>query len=515
MNSRLQLMGARRTPAAPATPVVAAGSALLDVERHLLACMVRDRSLVDKLPAFVEADFQVTGHIALYQALLDTAPDAASPSFLTLAARMESMGLPSKAALELEAIPADAGQAAAQAELLLKASRRRQITLASAALAQDPEDPSLAAELDRARDLCVGASTIMTSSEAASDFRERLQRRLDGEDPAVSTGLADLDRILAGGLRGGQVIVLAARPGEGKSALAQGIAEHVANDDNGKTALFISLEMLAHEITERRVAAASHGAIPLEALRAGELSDEQVVLMDELLPQLGATRMEFLASYSADIDGIVSTVHGRAKKGDVGLVVMDYLQLIESGAGNATENREQQVAKVCRRIKKLALALQVPVLLLSQLNREGEKGAVRRRPRMSDLRESGSIEQDADIIIFIHDDTPEELRAGAATLVKTLIVEKQRAGRKGDVQALWIGAECRFANLAHGRPPSSMQQAPASDAPVAPANLRRVRQIAAANHGETAGVPPDVLAEVDAIRTATTAAAASSPFAQF
>lgn len=519
MNARVQLLGTRRPQSAPVAAPAAVDSALVEVERHLLACLVRDQALVDALPAFAEVDFQGVGHHAVYQTLVTVAAEAeATVSFLTLAATMEALGLSSKLARDLELVSADVSQAAAQADLLLKASRRRQIAATSAALAQDPDNQALAAELDRVRELSVGAKAVMTSEEAVGDFRSRLQKRLDGDDPAVSTGLADLDDILAGGLRGGQVVVLAVRPGEGKSALAQCIAEHVATDDNGKVALFISLEMLAHEITERRVAASSHGAVPLEALRAGKLSDEQLALVDELLPQLGASRMEFLASYSEDIDGIVASVKGRAKKGDVGLVVMDYLQLIESGTGNASENREQQVAKVCRRIKKLALFLQVPILLLSQLNREGEKGAVRRRPRMSDLRESGSIEQDADVILFIHDDTPEELRAGAATLVKTIIVEKQRAGRKGDVQTLWIGAECRFANLAQGRLPSWMQKAPVAPskpAPATPANLRRVRQIAAANHGETDGIPPEVLAEVDAIRTASVAAAAESPFAQF
>jgi replicative DNA helicase len=520
MNARIQLLGRRpQVPLASApTSAPAAHSALMDVERHLLACMVRDHTLVDELPTLNEVDFQGAGHYGIYATLAESAAEAEAPSFLTLAATLEAAGASPKAARDLEVVGTDPSQAASQAELLLKASRRRQIANASAALSKDPENEELAAELDRTRELAVGANTVTTSKEAVSDFRARLQRRLDGDDPAVSTGLVDLDRILAGGLRGGQVIVLAARPGEGKSALAQGIAEHVGTDDNGKVALFISLEMLAHEITERRVASASRGAVPLEALRSGELSDEQLVLVDELLPTLGASRMEFMTSYSEDIDGIVATAKGRAKKGDVGLVVMDYLQLIESGTGNATENREQQVAKVCRRIKKLALFLQVPILLLSQLNREGERGAVRRRPRMSDLRESGSIEQDADVILFIHDDTPEEARAGAATLVKTIIVEKQRAGRKGDVQVLWIGAECRFANLApSGRLPSSMQQQIDDTVPTSetPANLRRVRQIAAANHGDVEGIPPDVLAEVDAIRSASAAAAAESPFAQF
>ena len=522
MNTRVQLVGARRQSPSDRASAPAADSALVDVERHILACMVRDHALVDLLPALNEVDFQGAGHHATYATLAASIAEAEAPvSFLTLAATLEAAGLPSKAARDLEHVSSDPTQAAAQAELLLKASRRRQISAASAALSKDPDSEALVAELDRARELSIGAKDVITSADAVVDFRARLKRRLEGDDPAVSTGLADLDQFLAGGLRGGQVIVLAARPGEGKSALAQGIAEHVGTDDNGKVALFISLEMLAHEITERRVASASRGAVPLEALRSGQLSDEQLAQVDDILPGLSASRMEFLTSYSEDIDGIVATVKGRAKKGDVGLVVLDYLQLIESGSGNATENREQQVSKVCRRIKKLALFLEVPILLLSQLNREGEKGAVRRRPRMSDLRESGSIEQDADVILFIHDDTPEEARAGASTLVKTIIVEKQRAGRKGDVPTLWIGNECRFTNLAHdGRLPSSMQQAaraakPAAHAPAAPSNVRRVRQIAAAASGDVAGIPPDVLAEVDAIRSASMAAAADSPFSQF
>jgi replicative DNA helicase len=517
---------ARTSGAGPthAIPAAEKTAALIDTERHLLACMVRDITLAASLPSFAAADFQAPGHFDIYEAIVALVDGATvAPTFLTVAASVEAAGRSCSGIRELEALVADTTQAAVQADLLLKASRRRQISAASKALATDPDNSDFAAALDRARELSIGAKAVMTSADAVADFRARLQRRMEGTDPAMSTGLPDLDRKLAGGLRGGQVVVLAARPGEGKSALAQGMAEHVATDNNDKVALFISLEMLAHEITERRVASASRGFVPLDALRSGDLSDEQLAEVERLMPGLSDSRMEFLASEAEDIDGIVATVKDRAKHGDVGLVVMDYLQLIESGSGNATENREQQVGKVCRRIKKLAMSLQIPVLLLSQLNREGEKGAVRRRPKMSDLRESGSIEQDADVIMFIHDDAPDEAAAGL-TSRKTIIIAKQRAGAVGDVPVLWLGRECRFASLAHGvddapatpATPHSRVRSIESESLTGPAaNILRVRQIAAASRGETAGIPANILAEVASVHAADEHAVAASPFNAF
>jgi replicative DNA helicase len=520
MSTAFKLIG--RVPAAKATAKPAATSAspaLTEVESHLLALVVRNAGLVDALPTLHAIDLQGP-NADIYAAITKLSDAQGVPlSFLTLAASLEAdgKGPASIQALALESVQADATMAAAYAELILQASRRRQISTASACLASDPDSQEFASDLDRARELSIGAKAVMTSADAVADFRARLQRKIDGEDPPISTGLADLDKRLAGGLRGGQVIVLAARPGQGKSALAQGIAENVASDENGKTAIFISLEMLAHEIMERRVASASRGLVPLEALRSGELDEEQLAEVDRLMPLLACTRMEFLASYSEDLDGIVQTVKDRAKRGDVGLVVLDYLQLIESGGGNATENREQQVSKVCRRIKKLALALQVPVLLLSQLNRDSEKGAVRRRPKMSDLRESGSIEQDADVILFIHNDMDDAPDSDVSQ--RTIIIEKQRAGASGvDVAVAWVGRECRFANLAHSaatRPASAPPVGRAEHLTGPAANIARVRQMAAANCGLTDDVPPDVLEQVHAMRAASASAAAGSAFNDF
>jgi replicative DNA helicase len=465
-----------------------------------------------------------------YSALLSLANDGGGKvDFPSLSAWREADGKASSTVRALESLTPDQEMTRVYVQAIIKGARRRQISVAASLMSGEPDDELHAEALERAREIGVGAKAILTSADAVSGFLEVLQRRVGGEDPATSTGLIDLDRTLAGGFRGGQVIVLAARPGVGKSALAQGIAEHVASSESGKTALFISLEMSPQEIMERRVVAATKGVVSMESLRLGQLTEEQFIEIERVTHELSGSRMEFLASSSESIEGIIATIRARAKKGDIGLVVLDYLQLIES-AGKS-DNREQQVAKVSRCVKQMALSLQIPVLLLSQLNRDGEKGAVKRKPKMSDLRESGSIEQDADIVLFIHDDTPDDARGVVPVTEKTIVVAKQRAGRCCDVPVAWIGQECRFANLGRDADSQSAQgarhvklkpafksKAAGSSRPLAAtssgANIQRIRQMAKAGKGQFDGLPEDLVKEFrDA--PCDTATAVASPFDDF
>lgn len=222
------------------------------------------------------------------------------------------------------------------------------------------------------------------------------------------TGLSSLDHRLSGGIRDGQMITVGGRPGTGKSILLMQLA--LASALRGEPALIISLEMLKAEIVER-LARHQHGR------------------------SLSRLPMYFIDTTS-DLDSVVSLTRSAVRRYGIRMIVFDYLQLAECHVAKGT-NREQQISTISRRLKRLALDVQVPVIAGSQLNRDSLK---RGKPTLADLRESGSIEQDSDIVLLLH---PSE--DGTET---QLIVAKNRAGSTGVVQLTLHGAEYRFEDSA-------------------------------------------------------------------
>ncbi len=263
--------------------------------------------------------------------------------------------------------------------------------------------------------------------------------------PARASGFADLDAI-TGGFQPGNLIVLAARPSMGKSALVTNIAENVAlNKDNPRPVALFSLEMSEAELAQRFIA--SQASIKGDDLRKGRLKDESKwkrVL--RVAAEYDAAPL--YVDDSSDI-GILDVrakarrLHQQSPDG-LGLVIVDYLQLMRADA--RIENRVQQVGEMSRGLKILARELEVPVIALSQLSR-GVESRTDKRPMLSDLRESGQIEQDADLVIFIYRDeyyNPETTdRPGEAEL----IIAKHRNGGLGDVPLTFQNEYPRFLGL--------------------------------------------------------------------
>lgn len=495
-------------------------SEIAGAERHLLATLIAQPALIETLPAVSGSDFSVAAYGEIFDAISGlVSGEMSGIDTVITAATLEADG-GSKTAIRavhvLGSVESRPHAVRGYADIILRASWKREIVAKASELALNPDSTDVADKLDRAREKSVGLKKILNSAEAFAALLAQTDRRAAGEDPPTSTGLQDLDKMLGGGLRSGKVIVLAARPGEGKSALALGIAE--AASAVGKATLFISLEMDAEEITERRVACMTQGIVDRHAFSSGILSEEQRKEMRRIAPLIEASRMHFVAVPSMDIDSITSTVRDfyRAASsnalGGLRLVVMDYLQLIETtGTG---ENREQQVAKVSRRIKQLALKLKTPVLLLSQMSRDIEKSVNKRKPRLSDLRESGAIEQDADIVLFIDDAEPDVKRP---VKPKCIIVAKQRGGETGEVPVNYWGAQFRFASAAnsYSRPVLSASSSASPAASKSPGPLSEVLQMAAYARGETEGVSPEIIHRMNDAKNASAAAAAASPFSKF
>ena len=266
----------------------------------------------------------------------------------------------------------------------------------------------------------------------------------------LPSGFSELDKMTTG-FHDDELIILAARPGVGKTAFALNVAQFVGLKTDKTVAMF-SLEMGAEQLVQRMLA--SEGLIDSQHLRTGQLTDEE---WRKLVVAAGS--LDNTSIYIDDTPGIkMSEIRAKARrlakeKGNLGLIVIDYLQLIE---GPRSESRQQEVSAISRQLKKLAKELHIPVIALSQLSRSVEQRQDK-RPVLSDIRESGSIEQDADIVAFLYrddyyrderdEDDEGEVEAEADNGEVEVIIEKNRSGTRGTVKLMFSKPYNRFSNL--------------------------------------------------------------------
>ncbi len=262
----------------------------------------------------------------------------------------------------------------------------------------------------------------------------------------VRTGFYDLDKMTAG-LQPGDLIVLAARPSMGKTAFALNIGEHVAVNE-GLPVVVFSMEMGAAQLALRMVG--SMGRFDQSNLRTGRLRDDEWGRLSEAVEKLGKVSM-----FIDESPGLTpSEVRARARRqarqcGQLGLIIVDYLQLMSGSGGGGDENRATEIGEISRGLKSLAKELKCPVIALSQLNRSVET-RTDKRPMMSDLRESGAIEQDADVIMFIYRDEYYTKEACKEPGVAEIIIGKQRNGPTGTCKLTFLKPLTKFDNLAPG-----------------------------------------------------------------
>ena len=321
--------------------------------------------------------------------------------------------------------------------------------------------------------------------DAFNHFLALMDKRIE---PGIPTGFSDLDKLLGGGLKKQEMVVLAARPSIGKTALALNIARNIAMRNlpdkrvdrdqqpvskDVKSVAFFSLEMSAEQVAQRLLCTESK--VSLSSISDGSFNIEETNRLSR-----GAEALSN-AHLFIDPTGGLSIFELRAKarklkesEAGLDLIIIDYLQLMRAGYVSSRDGRQVEVSAISGGIKKLAKDLDIPILVLSQLNREVEKTPNNKtaRPRLSNLRESGSIEQDADVVIFLHRDrdeakeTPnnrETLRNGVESL---LLVEKNRNGKTGEVKVNFFPSLMEFRSITHkyGEQdiPASMKQKPES-----------------------------------------------------
>ncbi|MFO6419671.1 replicative DNA helicase [Hylemonella sp. W303a] len=276
------------------------------------------------------------------------------------------------------------------------------------------------------------------------DLLDRVQEMADNptDITGVPSGFYDLDRMTSG-LQAGDLIVLAARPSMGKTSLAINMAEHIALHEGLPVAVF-SMEMGAAQLAVRVVG--SIGRIDQGHLRTGKLTDEEWPRLTEAIEKLRNISLHIDETAGLTISELRASARRLARQcGKLGLIVVDYLQIM-SGSGGSEDNRATELGEMSRGLKMLAKELQCPVIALSQLSRAVES-RTDKRPMMSDLRESGAIEQDADVIMFIYRDdyyNKDSKEPGVAEV----IIAKQRNGPTGTVKLAFLKNLTRFESLA-------------------------------------------------------------------
>ncbi|MBO4911136.1 MULTISPECIES: replicative DNA helicase [Butyrivibrio] len=268
--------------------------------------------------------------------------------------------------------------------------------------------------------------------------------KMKGNVTGLSTGFLDLDYSTAG-FQPSDLILIAARPSMGKTAFVLNIAEHMAFHDNKCVAIF-SLEMSKEQLVNRLLAMESH--VDSQHIRTGNMSDMDWENLIESADVVGSSKLIIDDTPGISIQELRSKCRKYKMDHGLNIIMIDYLQLMTGGSGRGSESRQQEISDISRSLKALARELNVPVVALSQLSRAVEQRPDH-RPMLSDLRESGAIEQDADMVMFIYRDdyyNKDTEKKGVADI----IIAKQRNGPIGTVDLLWLPEFTKFANLEKG-----------------------------------------------------------------
>jgi replicative DNA helicase len=434
----------------------------LAAERAVLGAVLADNAVIADVAERVHPDdFASAAHAQIFAAMISLDSAQRTVDHLTLSEELKTRGQLASVGgppylMGLDQVVPVASNAAQYAQIVKDQAIRRRLALVGREIQELASQD--AGELDLLLDEAERKVFLLAESKREGELRpvrELMEHTLELIDnltrsatgvTGLPTGYIDLDRQLTGFHRG-ELLVLAARPGLGKTSLALNIANHVALEEQRAVGVF-SLEMPADQLLMRLLAASAR--VDMKKLRGGRLTAEDHKKFLEEANKL------FVAPLYIDDSGTLSPFELRAKARrlkqrdeKLGLLVVDYLQLMH--LKGKVENRQLEVSEISRSLKALAKELDIPILALSQLNRKVEerKGG---RPVLSDLRESGAIEQDADVVLFIHrDDEGED--GGMAFRKSTpveLIVAKQRNGPIGTIDLVFFSEFTRFESMAKG-----------------------------------------------------------------
>lgn len=430
----------------------------LEAEQSVLGSLLLDKDALIKVADFLKPDdFYREDHGTIYNAILKLYEKRKPIDVLTLTdllekeKKLKSIGGASYLTTLVNGVPTSANVVTYAQIIQQKSTLRRMISAASsiAELGYD-ENTEIESLLDSAESLLYGVSQkyVKQYFTAVKDVLAESFERIDklhkekGVLRGVPTGLRDLDNLLAG-LQNSDLVILAARPSIGKSSLALNFIDHIACDEKIPVGVF-SLEMSKEQIIDRLLCL--RGSVDSWKLRTGNLDDDDFGKLNYAMGVL--SEAPIYIDDSPIINAMEIRTKARRLKADhgLGLIVIDYMQLLSGGAKfQNSDSRAQEVSEISRNLKALARELDVPVLAISQLSRAVEHRPDK-RPMLADLRESGSIEQDADVVMFIYRDDYYDKDTENPNIAEVLI-RKHRNGPTGDVSLFWKPEYMRFATL--------------------------------------------------------------------
>lgn len=452
----------------------------LEAETAVLGCLMLDKdAIVNIADLIIPDDFYDTKHRLIYEAILQLFEKNTSIDILTVSnileekKLMEQIGGSSYLTSLVNAVPS-ATHAVYYATILRKKGTLRRLIhtageISNMAFAEDGDIETI---LDTAEQRLFGISqkhlkqNFVSISNVLHDTFERIDElhREKGKLRGLPTGFVDLDRLL-GGLQKSDLVVLAARPSMGKTSLALDIIRYISLNTKTPTGIF-SLEMSKDQLVDRLLS--SESDVDLWKIRTGNLSDDDFEKIGDAMGSLSEAPIFIDDAAGGNVMEIRTKARRLQAEQNLGLIVVDYLQLM---AGRNTDNRVQEVSEISRSLKILARELNIPVLALSQLSR-GVENRPDKVPQLADLRESGSIEQDADVVMFIYREDMYKGKEASRPNVAEIHIKKHRNGPTGQIDLFFDASRTTFRNLDKTfdtTPQVVMQNMAGSDAEAIPA----------------------------------------------
>lgn len=434
----------------------------LDAEQAVLgSLLINPDSILGVVEILKSQDFYRSAHKIIYQAIISLFDKAEPVDVVTVAQEMEEAGtlelLGGKTYLHELALGVSTTEYVEHYAKIIheKAMLRALISVGTQIVEDAYEQDDAATAIDKAEQMVFKlaqnetAEDLKMVKDILPDTYAQIEDRYNnrGSLLGISSGFGDLD-VMTAGFQRSDLIIVAARPSMGKTAFCLNIASHIGIREKLPTLVF-SLEMSREQLVQRMIC--SEAEVDAQRIRTGEISQNDFGRISNAMGTLGEAPIFIDDTPAISLMALRAKARRlKAEAGALGMIVIDYLQLMdlrESGGGKV-ENRQQEISAITRGLKTIARELKVPIIALSQLSR-GVEGRQDKKPLLSDLRESGSIEQDADVVIFLYRDEYYNKELSEKPGIASIIIAKQRNGPVGEVELLFQNNITRFKNL-HG-----------------------------------------------------------------
>ena len=427
----------------------------MEAEQSVIGSMIMDAETITAVSEIlISEDFYNTGYRVLYECMLELYEAGKPTDLVTLQDKLREKNVPLEfSTVEyisniVSAVPTSAN-ARYYAEIVKNKAILRKLIHTTEGIANECYIDN--EEIDTLLETTEKQIFDVVQNRTTSDFTPikevaiksfksiQAAAKNKGSVTGISTGFKDLDYRTAG-FQPSDLILIAARPSMGKTAFVLNIAEYIALHSGVTTAVF-SLEMSKDQLVKRLIA--MHSKVDSQHIRTGELEADEWLKITESVKAIGESNLVIDDTPGISIAALRSKCRKLKMENSLGIIIIDYLQLMT--AGKRTESRQQEISEISRSLKALARELNCPVVALSQLSRSVESRD-NKRPMLSDLRESGAIEQDADVVMFIYRDdyyNKDSEKKGVAEI----IIGKQRNGPTGTIELAWLAQYTKFANL--------------------------------------------------------------------